>query len=382
MGGGCPVRKDVTRHMSATVPAEPRSVAVGGLERDPHLSRRIVDRLERHPGVRVRANPLTGRVLVEIANAEVTLDDLLADVADVEAPALPGEDRPAHPLDPAPLLQSATRTVGAALGLGLLAARQLAGMEASSVAPAGPATVSGIIGILRGFPLTRNGLRVLLGRHVADLLFSGAAIVSLALAGSPLGLAVTGAEALRLLTEVMARRAAWRRYEERLEGVASTEPGLVIRLEAGERTPRAASVIEGTGSAIDRDGLPVPVAPGARVPAGARLWGGPCVVELDGDHAFVPQPRPAPVAPSLYDRYQQILGPVALAYAALTAVVTRSPARTFAALLLVNPRTAIIGAEAAGIGAAARVLRAGVTVVGTRPQRPVRRPNVLLLDGP
>src|SRR5439155_1325597 len=241
-----------------------------------------VDRLERYPGVRVHANPLTGRVLVEITNAEVALDDLLADVADLEAPALPGEDRPAHPLDPAPLLQSATRTVGAALGLGLLAARQLAGMEASSVAPAGPATVAGIIGILQGFPLTRHGLRVLLGRHVADLLFSGAAIVSLTLAGSPLGLAITGAEALRLLTEVVARRAAWRRYEERLEGVASAEPGAVIRLEAGERTPLAASVIEGTGSALDRDGLPVPVAPGTRVPAGARLWGGPCVVELAG----------------------------------------------------------------------------------------------------
>src|SRR5207248_66340 len=223
-------------------------LAVRGLERDPHLARRIVDRLERHPGVRVRANPLTGRVLVEIANAEVALDDLLADVADLEAPALPGEDRPAHPLDPAPLLQSASRTVGAALGLGLLAARQLAGLEASSVAPAGPATAAGIIGILQGFPLTRNGLRVLLGRHVADLLFSGAAIVSLTLAGSPLGLAVTCLEALRLLTEVVARRAAWRRYEERLEGVASAEPGALIRVEAGERIPRAASVIEGTGS--------------------------------------------------------------------------------------------------------------------------------------
>src|SRR5436309_1036204 len=121
-------------------------LAVRGLDRDPDLARRVVDRLARHPSVRAYANPLTGRVLVEIIDARVALDDLLADVADVELPALPGEDRPAHPLDPAPLLQSASRTVGAALGLGLLAARQLAGLEASSVAPAGPATAAGIIG--------------------------------------------------------------------------------------------------------------------------------------------------------------------------------------------------------------------------------------------
>jgi len=41
-----------------------------------------------------------------------------------------------------------------------------------------------------------------------------------------------------------------------------------------------------------------------------------------------------------------------------------------------------MGGEAADAGASARVLRAGVTVVGTRPDRSVRLPDVLLLDGP
>jgi len=76
------------------------------------------------------------------------------------------------------------------------------------------------------------------------------------------------------------------------------------------------------------------------------------------------------------------LGPVSLGYAALTAVMTRSPARTFASLLLVSPRTAMIGAESADLGASARVLRAGVVIVGTRPQRTIRRPDLLLVDGP
>ena len=95
---------------------------------------------------------------------------------------------------------------------------------------------------------------------------------------------------------------------------------------------------------------------------------------------------PSPVPPrwpqTFYTRYLRALGPLSLGYAALTAVLTRSLGRTFEALLLVNPRTAIIGMEAANLDAAARVLRGGVTVVGTRPDRAIRLPDVLLLDGP
>ena len=53
-------------------------------------------------------------------------------------------------------------------------------------------------------------------------------------------------------------------------------------------------------------------------------------------------------------------------------MLTRSAGRTFAALLLVNPRPAVIGAEGANVNAAARVLRAGVIIAGTRRNRPVR----------
>src|SRR5262249_23570684 len=141
-------------------------------------------------------------------------------------------------------------------------------------------------------------------------------------------------------------------------------------------------VIEGTGTAIGRDGLPVQVTPGAAVPAGARLFGGPFVLQLHGGRPFLPQPRPAPLAPTLYSRYVWLLGPVSLGYAALTALLTRWVARPFEALLRVTPRTAIIGMEAANLQAAARVLRGGVTLVGTRPDRAVRLPHVLLLDGP
>lgn len=357
-------------------------IAVRGLDRDPGLARRVVEHLERHSGVRASANPLTGRVLAEFAEHEVALEALIADVSDVELTALPGEGRPSHPLDQGPLVQSATRSIGAALGLGTLAVRRLAGLEASPVNATGPAVAAGIIGILEGFPVTRNGLRNLLKPDVADLIFNVAGIVSLTLAGSPLGLVVGGAAALHLFTEVRARRAVWRRYEEQLANAPSVHPGAVIRLEAGKRTPLAAEVLEGTGTVTGLDGLPLPVAPGVMLAAGAQLFAGPFVLELQSDGPFQPEPRSVPVTASFYDRYMKAIGPLSLAYATVTALITRSLPRAFTALLLVNPRAAATGAEAADTGASEQVLRSGVTVIGTRPGRSIRRPSILLLDSP
>jgi cation-transporting ATPase I len=358
-------------------------IAVRGLDRDPQLARRVVDRLESlFKGVRAWSSPLTGRVMVEYDENRVDLRELVARVAEVELPDLPGEDRPSHPLDPGPLIHGATRSLGAALGLVLLLVRRWYGWKGEPERIRIAATAAGILGLLRSFPALRNGMRRTLGRDAADLLFGSAAIVTLVMADSPLGLTVTGAEGLLLLTEVLARRSAWRRYEERLRGVADADPGEVIRLEAGERTPLAAQVIEGTGTAIGRDGLPRRIVPGSHVSGGARLFGGPFVLELQGGQPFIPEPRPAPLTPTLYSRYLQAEGAISFAYAALTGVLTWSFARTFNALLLVNPRPAIIGAEAANLDAAARGLRAGVTVVGTRPNRMIRLPDILLIDGP
>ncbi|MEO7001340.1 MAG: HAD-IC family P-type ATPase [Ktedonobacterales bacterium] len=357
-------------------------ISVRGIDRDPELARRVVERLQRTPGVRAYANPMTGRVLVEFAKHDADLDELIARVADIELPDMLDEDRPADPLDPKPLIQGATRSIGAALGLGLTAAQQIPGLEGPLVDPNIAAQISGVIGILRQFPFLRNGLRRLFGRNVADLALSLPDIVTQALSNNPLGLAVSGAESLRIFTEERLRLAAWKRYEAHLEGVAGATPGAVIRLETGDRTPLAAKVIEGFGTATGRSGAPQKVAPGEVISAGARLFGGPFVLEMQAGASLTPQPRPAPLTPTLYDRYTRIVGGVSLGYAALTAVLTRSYTRTFAALLLVNPRTAIIGMEAANLDASARVLRAGCTVVGTRPDRTIRRPNTLLLDGP
>jgi len=356
-------------------------IAVRGLDRDPHLARRVVERLESRPGVRASVNMLTGRVLVEFSEREVSLDDLIAEATGLELPELPDEDRPAYPLDTAPLIQSLTRTIGAGLGLGLLTLRRIMGI--TTPLP-GAMEAASVIGILHGIPPIRYGLRRVLGHTLADLLFSIPGIVTLTLADSPLGLALIGCEALRLFTECSARRKAWQRYEDEETNKASSQPDALVRLEAGDRPSLAAKVIEGAGTAIGRDGLPIPVIPGSSVPSGALLSGGPFVLQLQSGksfQAFEPEPRPVVNAPLLYKNYQRLLAPLSLVYAGVTALLTRSFSQTLAALLLVNPRPAAIGQDNADLSAAARVLRSGVTIVGTRPQRTIRLPNLVMLDG-
>jgi cation-transporting P-type ATPase I len=357
-------------------------ITVRGLDRDPSVAHRVAQRLEQRPGVvRVSTSPLTGRVLVECDHREVDLDDLLEDVCDIELPEEPGEDQPEHPLDLGPLLQSSVRSLGAGLGFALMGARQVSGFDVSPGVRSNGVRFVTAMGILQSFPVIRHGIRRLLGRHTADLLVFTSTIVGLTLAGSSLGLALTGAEAVRLLTEIVPRRKAWRDYEQRLESVSEATPDAVCRVDTGERVPLAATVIEGAGTATGRNGLPSAVAPGQEISAGSRLYGGPFVVQLQEGPTFVPQPRPAPIASSLYTRYINALSWGSLAYAGLTGLVTRSIGRAMAALLLVNPRTAIIGMEAADTGASARVLRSGVTIVGTRPDRSIRLPNALLFEG-
>ena len=358
-------------------------IVVRGLDRHPALARAVVERLERRAGVqRATTSPLTGRVLVEFAEPEVALDDLLADVADLELPELPGENRPAHPLESGPLVRNGIRAIAAALGLGFLAVRRLVGVEGPPVHAVAPVVAAGAIGILQSFPAALNELRRLLGPDVVDAGLGAAGVVSLTLAGSPMGLTLGGLQAFRLFTEAQARRAAWRRHEEQGERFPSAQPGAVIRLEGGERTPLTAKVREGTGVAVGRDGLPLAVTPGSTIPAGAPLYGGPFVLELGSGDPFTPQARLSPMAPSVQNRYLRAMEPLSFAYAMATALLTRSPARAFAALLLVNPLPAVVGAGAANAGASARVLRSGVTVVGTRTDRPVRLPGNLILDGP
>lgn len=360
-------------------------IAVRGLDRDPQLAKLVVERLACRPGVvQVKVNWLTGRVMVEFLEHKEDLDDLMAEVVGLELPDRPEEDRPTHPLDPGPWLQSALRTIASSLGLGLLAVRGLLGLQDPLPGASSAIQVASVIGIVQGIPPLRYGLRSLFGRTVADLLVHLPGIVALTVADTPLGLIFVLTESVRLLTEVSARRAAWLRRKAKTASAPSTQPDAVIRLRRGERAPLAVKVLSGTGTALGTDGMPLPVVVGGMVPPGARLYGGPFVLQVQSDQtfqSFIPQARPAPPASSLYERYLQASGILSLGFAAITALFTRSFTQTLISLLLVNSRPAAIGLDSADLNAAARVLRAGVTVVGSRPHRPVRRPDFLLLDG-
>ncbi len=357
-------------------------IAVRGIDRDPRVAQAVVERLQLKLGVRARANPLTGHIMVEFTHGVATLDEILEQVSDVELPEEPGEDNPADPLDPKPVFQSATRAIGSLLGLGLIAAQRIPGVPSPLVDPNLPAIANGALSLMRSFPFIRNGLRRLLGRDIAELLVGIPNILTQALSNGALGLGVSTAESTLLLTEARSRQDAWRRYAQRLEGAIADTPGAVIRLESGERTPRRARVIEGFGTATARSARPIPISPGAQIPAGARLFGGSFVLELQAHEAFTPYTRPAPLRPTIFDYYVNALSPLSVGYAAVTALLTRSASRTFAALLLVNPRVALIGMEAADLNARAHVVRAGGVIAGIRQDRTIRRPDIVLLDGP
>jgi cation transport ATPase len=359
-------------------------VAVRGIDRRPDLARRAVERLERHPGVRARADPLTGRLVLDLARAAPELDELLDEVAGLELlPETPDDAVPSHPLEPAPLVQSIVRLTAALLGQGVIAAREaVTGERRPRPLVRGAVTASAVITLVQGFPALRTALRKVLGRDAADVVRNTAGILAATLAGGPLTLALAAGNALSLLEMTRERRAGWRRYEAAPGRAVPTHPGTVTRHEAGDRVPALARVVEGAGTATDRDGLPTPVRPGARVTAGARLHGGPFTLELAGHPPFEFVTRPVPAGTTAYDRYLRAQGYVSLGYAAVIALRTWSFLRTFQALLLVNPLVALVGAEAANRLAAARAARGGVTVVGSRRNRPVRLPDVLLIDGP
>jgi magnesium-transporting ATPase (P-type) len=377
-----PQRTEPARPAQHAARERQAQIPVRGLHRDPDLARRVVQHLQRSHGIRALAKPLTSHVLVQYDERRVFFEELLASVAHLELPGLPGEDLPRHPLDPLPLRQGVIRVVGALIGLGVVTFRRLNTGGTAAEGGAVAAWAAGVISLLQGVPPVRNRLHPLLGRDAVELLMGGLGIIALTIADVPLGLVLAGVEALVLLGEVIARRSAWRRYEANLHGLTAAGAGTMIRLEAGMRVPLAATVVEGTGTATAASGLPSPLAPGSPVPAGAELSGGPFVLEIEGGRSFAERPRPAPPAPTLYDRYHRVGPPLGLALAALAVARTGSPIRALEALLLLNPRTAVIGLEVANLAAAARALRGGLTVVGSRAERVIQLPDVLLLREP
>lgn len=363
-------------------------VAVRGLDRDPDLARRVVERLSRRPGVfRVSPSPLTGRVLVELAAGAQTMQQILDDIADLELPGEDGGEVPPHPLDPSGIIEGGAKTIGAGLGLLLLLGRRIAGSAGPPI-PQGAGEVASTVGLIEGVPAATRWIESTLGHERKELVFGATAIVAMSASGNPFGLAFAGAAALRLLTESLSRRRAWREYELRTQEQPAVHPGAVVTLVPGQRAPLPGRVVDGFGVCMALDGSPQPVYPGARLDPGARIQGAAVTLELGQEELFATTPSdrpPSTDSPSSTDpleRYLQSISYGSLAYALATGLLTRSAARTLTALLLVNPVPALAGRDSADRGACARATRAGAVVVSTRPGHPISCPDTLLIDEP
>jgi calcium-translocating P-type ATPase len=353
-------------------------IPVPDLDCDPQVAIRVLRRLRRRVGVTATANPLTSRVLVEFDEATVSLEELLEDALGHDL-LIRDRKRPPHPLDQAPLIQGGARLAGAVLGLASIILLQLLRTKPHSHRAG---TIAGLLSVLQGSPAVRHALRRLIGPAAADAALAIPSIAALTFAGNPLGLALAGWDALRLVGDLRAMRHAWRRYEQRCLASPAPEPGSVVQLDSGQHAPRPAEVRNGTGLAIGPDGLPFVARPGAALSAGSRIHSGPITVELQAGDSFEVHSRSDDQRPAPYDRYMQGVGPLSLAYAAALALLSRSLRRGMTTLLLVNARPALVGVSAAETGARASVARSRSVVVGTRPERRLRKPDVLLLAAP
>jgi calcium-translocating P-type ATPase len=321
--------------------------------------------------------PEPGRSRASPARSRIAAAPVASDPAAAPRPA---DGLPGAPPDPTEVLDSAGRLVGAAAGLALLGLRRLVGRPGLPPGATAASVLAATGAVVEGVPELRHAVRERLGPGPADVLFAGAGAAILTLSGSPLGLAVAALVALRELSEVRARSAAWTRYQAQLTHVPPATPGERIALADGDRSPLDARVVSGDGSAIGRSGLPERIVPGSLVSGGARVYGGPFVLEL-GEPAEPSGDEP-PGARSRVHDYAWLADAGSLAAAALVGFATRSPARALVALLLLGARPALEGADAAERGASARMLRLGATVVDRRPGRGFRRPDCVILETP
>jgi cation-transporting ATPase I len=355
--------------------------------------------LEAISGARaVRANPLTGNVLVQfderVTDARRVARELeqlapqpragtppaLAETA-VRKPPLrpaPGVSSPSRPpVDVPPsleLVERFARAIGACIGLGFVAAR---GRQAPPLpASRGASAVAAAVSVLDGSPELRALSRRVFGEQRRTMLLGLTGIVAHTVSGSPLGLAVAALVSMRQVSESLERRRALDAYSIRSSAKAPAETGWIATLDDGDRLPLRGRILRGTGVAIARDGLPRPVRPGAKVGAGARLFGGPFVAKL----RQAPLVRPERGFVDEDTSYLVWMDAAAFVAGAVTFLATRSVSRAVGVLVLLSPRPAVLGREAADAGANLRALRSGALPV--RADAVLRRPDIVLVGSP
>jgi hypothetical protein len=146
-------------------------------------------RLGRLAGVRhVRANPLTGSVLVQFDPATTDETAVLAELR-----PLPAAEPPARGASPLPLV---LRLAGVVVGGALLLARRFGQWTEALPGGRAPATVVSVLGFLVSTPPARAALEHCLGPGAAELLRSLTDLLANILGGDWLGLALQALAAI------------------------------------------------------------------------------------------------------------------------------------------------------------------------------------------
>jgi cation-transporting P-type ATPase I len=292
-----------------------------------HLSRwdgrsaaALDERLRSTPGIeRARFTPASRNALVFFDRSLLDterLREILERILDEPIPAgapTQGHGGPRErPYYDQAIVHATTRLAASGAALGLLVISQLLGMQGRSRRAT---QIAGWLSVLQGNPFVREALRRRLGPVAADAALALPSIAALALARSPIGLALAAADALRLFTDSHTVRAGCRRHEEQNGGTMPDQSGRTARRRHG-----------------------------------------------------------SPQEPAL-----RWLGTLSLGHAVAVGLATRSMGKAYAALLLVNGRAAMVGEDAAETGARARLVRMRATVLSDDPGARLPRPTLLLL---
>lgn len=158
-----------------------------------------------------------GRVVVEVADEDVALVDIVEVVAGVEQ-ALGVHhdrfplDRPDHPADLGPIVREAVASVAAVAAAGAATAGRIARL------PRIPSEVGAIFGAAESNPRVRNAVASVTGPMLGDVALAFANAGIQAATQGPSGPLVDLGHRLSLVAEGRARRAAWDRAQGDLHG--------------------------------------------------------------------------------------------------------------------------------------------------------------------
>lgn len=176
-------------------------------------SARLETSLLAHRGVQwVAVNRFTNRVVVAYDTAEVSAEELVAVVDEVDEAWQDTEEEelPEHPADLAPLLRQL-------VSLGVDAASLTVAIAGRfSRLPALPAGLTTTVGLLENAPRLRRVFEARLGTATADLTLSILSALVQGLGQGPLGPAIDILHRAGTITEISARRASWERREPEL----------------------------------------------------------------------------------------------------------------------------------------------------------------------